>query len=69
MIDGRKVCRPDCPNRSAECRLTCEPYKAYRAEMLKEYEKRAQVYQGVPDSPLKQRLANRKAQDKLRGRK
>ena len=43
MKDGRKVCPKDCPERSAECRLTCERWAAHREERLKVYDERAKA--------------------------
>lgn len=31
-------CEANCPNRSAECRLTCEAWKEYEAERNKVYQ-------------------------------
>jgi hypothetical protein len=33
-------CKQDCPDRTAECRRTCERYKAYEAKKLEEYKER-----------------------------
>lgn len=68
MTDGRKVCRRDCPGRSAECRLTCEKYKAYRAEKLKEYDRRVRAIESNPLSRAKIQNSKKKAKDKMRGR-
>lgn len=68
MTDGRKVCAQDCPDRSAECRLTCERYKAYRAEKLKEYDRRARIMEERPDSTAKHRFSDRLKMDKMRRR-
>lgn len=62
------ICPPDCPNRSMECRLTCEKYKAYRAAKEIEYKKRATVYAGQPTGPQKMSNLRRKAKQQFRGR-
>lgn len=33
-------CKRDCPNRSGECRRTCDAWKAYEAERAADYERR-----------------------------
>lgn len=38
--DKRCPCTPKCENRSAECRISCEPYKAYAAIKMAEYDER-----------------------------
>lgn len=35
-------CRQDCPDRSMECRLTCEKWKAFEAYKKKVYAARAE---------------------------
>lgn len=38
--DKRCPCTPDCENRNAECRISCEAYKAYEATKMAEYDER-----------------------------
>lgn len=67
-LDNQRVCQRDCPDRSAECRLTCERYKAYRAKKEADYAERARVYAQIPDSPAKTRNIQRNTRYKFRGR-
>lgn len=36
----RHPCRKDCPERTAECKKTCERWKIYEQTMQKEYKER-----------------------------
>lgn len=48
-MEGRKVCQRDCPNRTAECRLTCEAYKQYEREKFADYRSRAEKVRSEPE--------------------
>ena len=37
--DKRCPCTQDCERRSAECRISCEPYKSYAAIKMAEYDR------------------------------
>lgn len=68
MKRDKDVCPKDCPERSAECRLSCDRYKEYSEGKMAEYAKRAKALESVPDSPMKKRHANKNALNKMRGR-
>ena len=39
MVRREHPCKQDCPNRSAECRLTCPDWEKYTAERDADYKK------------------------------
>lgn len=57
-------CAKDCPDRSAECRLTCTKWAEYTTERDKDYEKRLAKWMGNEDCYAKankiQRLMRKK---------
>lgn len=65
--DGLKCCPKECPERSAECRKTCERWKKYREKQLKEYEKRARAGSAYLDSQRKQAAIRKNARKKMNG--
>lgn len=64
-MDGRKVCQKDCPNRSVECRLTCEAYKAYAEKKREEYRARQIAATSYPDKLDMTRQYKKKCRVKL----
>lgn len=62
-------CVKDCPNRSMECRLTCEAYAAYRAKKDEEYRRRAHYMESQPESKGRERQSRINTRRRLRGRK
>lgn len=64
----RHPCAKDCPNRSMECRLTCEAYKDYRAAKEADYKKRASYMSGQPDHPGIDSNIRKKARNQIRRR-
>ena len=69
MRKGPNVCPRDCPNRSAECRLTCHEWKTFEAQKQAEYEARAVAYHSYPDSQRKKACMRKNARENLRRRK
>lgn len=65
--DGLKCCPRDCPERSAECRKTCQRWKEYRERALKEYDRRAKAGSSYIDSNRKQAAIRKNARKKLNG--
>lgn len=49
----QQPCAKDCPDRSAECRLTCTKWAEYTAEREKDYEKRLAKLMGKEDNYAK----------------
>nr|DAP48210.1 MAG TPA: hypothetical protein [Caudoviricetes sp.] len=43
----QQPCAKDCPDRSAECRLTCPKWAEYTAERAKDYEQRLAKWQAA----------------------
>lgn len=64
-MDGRRVCQKDCPNRTAECRLTCEAYKAYEAQKQEEYRKKPVTAMSYPDKVARLRNYKKNCRAKL----
>lgn len=62
-------CVKECPNRCMECRLTCQPYKEYRAAKEADYAKRAKHCDGLPDHQGMKTAISRKVRRELNGRK
>lgn len=62
-------CVKDCPNRSMECRLTCQAYKEYRAAKEEDYAKRARYTAGLADHPKVNAAISKKARNGFKGRK
>lgn len=62
-------CAKDCPNRSMECRLTCQPYKEYRAAKEADYARRAKIVDGLPDHPGKNSNIRRSVRNSFKGQK
>ena len=68
-LDGTKVCPRECPNRSAECRLTCADWKAFEAEKQKAYAAKAVAISSYPNSMRKARCMRKNVRENLRRRK
>lgn len=64
----KQPCVKDCPNRSMECRLTCEAYKDYRVAKEADYKKRASYMSGQPDHPGKDSNIRKKTRNQIRRR-
>lgn len=64
----KQPCAKDCPNRSMECRLTCEAYKEYRTAKDADYAKRARYTSQLPDHPGKDSNIRKKARNQIRRR-
>lgn len=64
----KQPCVKDCPNRSMECRLTCEAYKEYRAAKEADYKKRASYMSGQPDHPGKDSNIRKNARNQIKRR-
>lgn len=65
--DGLKCCPRGCPERSPECRRTCEKWKSHREKALQEYDRRAKAGRSYNDSPQKKAAIARNARKKLNG--
>lgn len=66
MRKGTHVCPRDCPNRSAECRLSCPIWKDFEAEKQAEYAARAAAFHSYPDSLRKKACMRKNARDNLK---
>ena len=64
----KQPCAQDCPNRSMECRLTCEAYKEYRAAKMEDYKKRANYFADKPVDLKQGSKARKKARQQQEGR-
>ena len=64
----KQPCAKDCPNRSMECRLTCEAYKEYRAAKLEDYKRRANYFADKPEDLRSGSKARRRAIQQQEGR-
>lgn len=59
-------CAKDCPDRSAECRLTCTKWAEYTAEREKVYQKRLAKLMGKEDNYAKSKKIQRLMRKKRR---
>lgn len=68
MRKGSDVCPRECPNRSAECRLTCPDWKAFEAEKQKAYAEKEMAISSFPISGRRASCMRKNAREKLRRR-
>ena len=63
-------CTRSCPRRSAECRISCEPYLAYAEHKMAEYARNAVHSNNTRNTPAQERrvrdLRKRKKEGRIR---
>lgn len=63
-------CTRSCPRRSAECRISCEPYLAYAEHKMAEYARNAAHRNSAGNTPAQERrvrdLRKRKKEGRIR---
>lgn len=68
-LDRRIPCTRECPDRSAECKASCEKWAAWEEIKRAEYAKRKMLKESSPCGPTKAANVKRKAMSTKSGRK
>ena len=61
-------CTRSCPHRSAECRISCEPYLAYAEQKMAEYARNAAHRNSAGNTPAQERRVRELGKRKREGR-
>ena len=61
-------CTQNCPRRSAECRISCEPYLAYAEHKMAEYARNAVHSNNTGTTPAQERRVRELGKRKKEGR-
>lgn len=61
-------CTRSCPRRSAECRISCEPYLEYAEQKLAQYARNAAHSNNTGNTPAQERRVRELGKRKKEGR-